>query len=59
MAQYRLRREDILRVIEHADVTIGVTAVEYDAIIGGRPIHVVVVRGSDPPLVITLYPRNR
>ena len=60
LARYGVRRDEVLGIIESADdVTIGATAVEYDAHVGDRLIHVVVVRGSDPPLVITLYPRNR
>ena len=35
--------------------TVGRTAVEYDGIIDDRPIRVVVVKDSDPPLVITAH----
>ena len=35
------------------------TAVEYDGAIGGRPTWVIVVRGSNPALVITAYWADR
>ena len=33
----------------------GETAVEYDGTVAGRGIRVVVVTGSEPPLVITVH----
>ncbi|MGE0135559.1 MAG: hypothetical protein AB7L91_08020 [Dehalococcoidia bacterium] len=40
-------------------VTPGETAVEYDGIVGGRALHVIVVRDSEPPLVIPAWEPNR
>jgi hypothetical protein len=46
-------------VLAPLGVEVGDTAVEYDGLASGlasgRPLHVVVVRGSEPLLVITAY----
>jgi hypothetical protein len=42
-------------VLAPLGVEVGDTAVEYDGLASGRPLHVVVVRGSEPSLVITAY----
>ncbi len=39
-------------------VTTGETAVEYDGVVSGRALHVIVVRDSEPPLVITAWEPN-
>jgi hypothetical protein len=52
--------EQVVAVLtEPEETTIGQTAVEYDAIVDGRPLHVVVVRDSAPPLVITVFDKDR
>ncbi len=37
----------------------GDTAIEYDGVVEGRAVRVVVVKGSQPPLVIAVHPIER
>lgn len=56
MAEWGISTAEIDAVISAPErVSIGDTAIEYDATVGGRPLHVVVVKGSKPPLIITVY----
>jgi hypothetical protein len=56
MADAGLTREDVADIIEHPERTErGTTADEYEATLRGALYHVVVVKDSDPPLIITVY----
>jgi hypothetical protein len=56
MTDAGLTREDIVHIIEHAERTeLGTTADEYEATLHGTLYHVVVVKDSNPPLIITVY----
>lgn len=60
LEEREISREEVAAVIDAPlRVTIGATAVEYDGVVGNCELHIVVVRGSDPPLVITLWENNR
>ena len=55
MQERHVSRAEVEAVLERPEhVTVGETAVEYDGIVGGRQIVVIVVRESSPPLVITV-----
>jgi hypothetical protein len=55
--QFHVTRSDIEHLMAEAhDVRIGESAVEYDGDLRGMPLRVVVVKESDPPLVITVHP---
>ena len=50
-----ISRADVERALTQPDAVVtGPTEVKYDRVVDGRPIRVVVVPGSDPPLVITV-----
>ena len=60
MDEREITVEEVAAVIASPQtVTAGETAVEYDGIVGGRALHVIVVRDSEPPLVITVWEPNR
>ncbi len=49
-------RDQVESVLAEArTVAIGASAVEYDGEVGGRTLHVVVARDSQPPLVVTVW----
>ena len=55
MAWDQLDIADVEAVLRRADWTLtGLASVEYRATVGDRRIAVVVVRGSDPPLVMSV-----
>lgn len=56
MAEWGIAAAEIEAAISAPErVIIGQTAIEYDATVDGRPLHVVAVKGSEPPLIITVY----
>ncbi len=56
MAEWSIAAAEIEAVISAPErVSIGQTAIEYDATVVGRTLHVVAVKGSEPPLIITVY----
>ena len=60
MMRRSIGREAVEAVIAQADsVEIGPTAVIYDGEVDGRPLRVVMARGSTPALVITVHERDR
>ena len=57
MREYGISRDQVERALDEVVATeIGGTAVAYDGTVDGRVLHVIVVRDSEPPLVITLWP---
>ncbi len=60
MEKWGITEEMVQYVLTAADSLIeGQTADEYTALIDGVPICVVVARGTEPPLVITVYEVDR
>lgn len=56
MEEHNLFEADVVAVISTPErVITGTTAIEYDARIRGKPVRVVVVKESDPLLVITVH----
>ena len=48
--------EDVAYIIEHAEQTpVGTTADEYDATLRGTLYRAVVVKDSEPPLIVTVH----
>lgn len=60
MEQREISVEEVTAVLDEPERSAaGATAVEYDGVVAGRALHVVVVRGPDQPLVITVYEPDR
>jgi hypothetical protein len=60
MRRREISHEDIEAILANPTRTdVGETAVEYDGTVRGRPLRVVVVKGSEPPLVITVHELDR
>ena len=55
MEYEEIRRDDLEHIIEQGSVIPGQTADQYDAVIRGTHYRLFVVKGSTPPLVITLF----
>lgn len=56
MADEGIAREDVETAISQPERTdVGETAIEYYLTLRGRTIRVIVVRDSNPPLVITTH----
>ena len=57
MREYGISRNQVERALDEVVATeIGGTAVAYDGTVDGRVLHMSVVRDSEPPLVITVWP---
>ncbi len=60
MREKDIKIQDVETVLQHAEQErVGDSAIEYDGVVEGRAVRVVVVKGSQPPLVITIHPIER
>ena len=60
MVDREITAQHVERVVEYPDRLVeGVTADEYNAVVDGRPLRVVIARNTEPPLVITVMLATR
>ncbi len=60
MVDRAISRQEVMQVLTSPDRLVeGVTADEYNAMVNGRPLRVVVARNTEPPLVITVMIASR
>ncbi len=60
MGLRRISVAEVEAVLANPEQTsLGETAVEYEATIDGRVLHVITAKDSEPPLVITVFEQER
>ncbi len=60
MVDREITAQHVQQVLDYPDRLVeGVTANEYNAVVDGRPLRVVVARNTEPPLVITVMLATR
>ena len=60
MADREITGQHVEQVVRYPDRLVeGVTADEYNAVVDGRPLRVVIARNTEPPLVITVMLATR
>lgn len=60
MEERGITEETVERILASPDgVSIGETAIIYNAMVDGVELRVVVARGSEPSLIITVFPVDR
>jgi len=60
MEERGITEQVVQQILDSPDgVSVGETAVIYNAMVNGVELRVVVARGTDPSLVITVFPVDR